>query len=209
MKSNINRTIVALIGVSAITLGSAATLPKTNFYPLGLYGGMQLGSSETHYGLSGFNNTNNNTEVNNGTVTSSGFGERILLGYRFMQYFAAEAGYTNYGTATGGNLTYTNGTNADGKIKEQSFDLYAKGILPIAQEVDLYAKAGMGVISSKTTTTAGFSKSRSVTRPGLAGGASYNITKNFAADVSYNRIVGSGKVKSADLFALGFYYYLG
>lgn len=210
MKSLTLRYVIAILGLSFIGLGYAGAInqSKTNQYPTGFYLGVQLGASETHYGLSGFENTNTNNQVLNGTVDGSGFGQRGLIGYRFTKNWAAEAGYTHYSTTSGDALTYSDGTNGvSGNIKEQSFDLYVKGILPLAQEVDLYAKLGAAYLSSKTSTSAGFSKSRSGTKPAFAGGATYNVDNNFAVDVSYNRIQGSGRLKSADLFAVGFYYY--
>ncbi len=209
MKSLSLRYYIAILGLSFVGLSYAGAIqPQAYQYPQGFYIGAQLGASETHYGLSAFENTNTNNQVLNGIVTSSGFGQRALLGYRFTKNWAAEAGYTHYSTTTGDALTYTNGTTGvSGNLEEQSFDVYVKGILPLAKEVDLYAKLGAAYLSSKTTTSAGFSKSRSGTKPAFAGGATYNVDNNFAVDVSYNRIQSTGKLKSADLFAVGFYYY--
>lgn len=209
MKTLLVKTVISIGGLTVFSLGLAAQSPvSSSQYPHGFYIGAQLGSTETHYGLSGFDNTDSNNAVQNGTVTSSGFGQRGLIGYRFTKYVAAEAGYTHYDTAKGDNLSYGNNvTGQSGKIKEQSFDLYVKGILPLAEEVDVYAKLGAAAISSKVTSTEGFSKSRSATRPAFGGGATYNIAKDFATDVSYSRVQGSGRIKSADFVSVGFYYY--
>lgn len=212
MKSLFLRYFIPIIGLSVvgINVASADGLPSKSHIqtPLGFYVGVQLGASETHYGLSAFENTNTNNEVLNGTVTSSGFGQRSLVGYRFTKNWAGEVGYGHYSTTTGDALTYSNGTTGvSGNLKEESYDAYVKGILPLADEVDLYAKAGAAYVSAKTKTSAGFSKTRSGVKPAFAGGATYNVDNNFAVDVSYNRIQSSGRIKSADLFTVGFYYY--
>ncbi len=212
MKTLSFRYFIPIIGLSVIGIGvaTAGGLPSKSQTqtPLGFYIGVQLGASETHYGLSAFENTDTNNQVLNGTVTSSGFGQRGLVGYRFTKNWAAEAGYSHYSTTTGDALTYSNGTTGvSGNLKEDSYDAYVKGILPLANEVDLYAKVGVAHVLAKTKTSAGFSKTRSGTKPAFAGGATYNVNNNFAVDASYNRIQSSGKIKSADLFTVGFYYY--
>ena len=212
MKTLSLRYSIPIIGLSIISMGlaSADGLPSKHQIqtPVGFYLGVQLGASESHYGLSAFHNTNTNNQVLNGTVTSSGFGQRGLVGYRFTKNWAAEAGYSHYATTTGDALTYSNGmTGISGNLKEDSYDAYVKGILPLADQVDVYAKVGAAYVSAKTKTSAGFSKTRSGTKPAFAGGATCNINKNFAVDASYNRIQSTGKIKSADIFAVGFYYY--
>ena len=179
--------------------------PKTN--PLkGIYLGVQLGNSQTHYGLSGFDTDTGGTE--NGTVTSSGFGESGLLGYKFNRYFATEAGYTHYGTTNASDLTYSDGNqNKSGEITENSVDLAIKGIWPLAKEVDLYGKIGAAYLWTHTKITTGYSKNRSTVKPLVAIGADYNISDNFVFDVSYNHIQSNSTIKSADLIGVGFYYY--
>lgn len=189
----------------ASTPSASIKSEKTNLFQ-GIYLGFQLGNSETHYGISGFE-TQSGT-VDNGSVTSSGFGQRGSLGYQWGRYFAVEAGYTHYGTTNASGLTYSDGNlNKSGDITENSADMALKGILPIANELHFYGKLGAAYIWNHTTVTTGYSKDRSAIRPLFAAGAGYQINQHFIFDISYNHIQSNSDIKSADLIGVGFYYH--
>ena len=182
------------------TTGNAATTK----YP---YLGVQLGNSETHYNKSGFDDTTNSKDAINGTVNTSGFGSRALVGLQFNPNWAAEVGYTYFGNTNGHDLNYSDGTNnKSGTIKQEAYDISGKGIWPLAKEINVYGKLGIAYLRSKVTTNNNFSKNRNKIKPLLGAGIGFNITQHFTIDASYIRIFKSGRIQDADLISIGFYY---
>ncbi len=192
------------IGASSYTNNTITRLKS-------IYIGMLLGATETHYGLSGFDSKAQSQEVDNGTVNSSNFGYRGILGYQFNNYVALEASYTHYGITIGDHLAYTNSgsSNAAGTIRQYSAELMGKFMYPLAQEVNLFARAGAAYIYSHVKNDSGLSKTRKAISPAYGLGVDFNITKKFVVDVSYNQVKGNSDIKPADLFGLGFYYHFG
>ncbi|OGT21837.1 MAG: hypothetical protein A3C55_03965 [Gammaproteobacteria bacterium RIFCSPHIGHO2_02_FULL_42_13] len=78
---------------------------------------------------------------------------------------------------------------------------------PLAQEVNIFARAGAAYIHSRTKNDSGLSKTRRAISPAYGLGVDFNITKKFVIDVSYNQVHGNSKIEPADLFGLGFYYH--
>ena len=194
---------------TVITAAASSTIQNSITRLKSVYIGMLLGATETHYGLSGFDSPAQSQEVDNGTINSSNFGYRGILGYQFNNYIAAEASYTRYGTTTGDHLAYSNGgsANAAGTIREYSAELMGKFMYPLAQEVNIFARAGAAYIHSRAKNDSGLSKTRKAISPAYGLGVDFNITKQFVIDISYNQVHGNSKIQPADLFGFGFYYH--
>lgn len=192
---------------------AATTAPPSRLCKIatsGFYLGAAVGASDTNYKKSAFDNPNTGETIANGVVDNSGFGYRGLVGYKINKNFAAELGYTKFGRTKGRGLNYTGGTilNQNGYIDEQAVDLTAKGILPVAQKISLYAKLGAAYLFTSTKVENVFSKNRNGVKPWLGAGISFDVTNNFAFDASYNRIQSSGKIKSPEFLGIGFYWYI-
>jgi opacity protein-like surface antigen len=173
------------------------------------------------------------TSVSNDT----GWGGRIFVGYQFHKYFAVEAGYFLMRTATvSGNGLITTPDNAtaaligtgyfNDDVKTQAFDIVAKGIIPVNDSFNFYAKLGAGYLMNKESINYGYDFS-SVQGPkqdfsasdnnnnfafvyGL--GAAYHI-ENWTLDLSWTRwnstqskIMNNNWQPNVDLYALGVSY---
>ncbi len=104
-----------------------------------------------------------------------GFAWNVNTGYQFNQYLALEAGYTRFS----GIKIGINSANVDTHL--QGVDLLAKGIYPINDQFNVFAKAGAMDMFRKTTATGLgtlFHQSRIVPEFGI--GTSYNLTHHVA-----------------------------
>lgn len=202
-------TCLSGICISTITYAaSTSTCHPCQFIRTGFYLGAAVGATDTNHKITAFNNPITGAVVENGVVDNDGFGLRGLAGYQFNKYFAGEAGVTKFPRAKGRGLNYAGGTrNNNGYIDAHAFDLTAKGVLPIVNRISLYAKLGAAYLMTKTNVNMIFSKNRNVVRPWLGAGISFDVTKHFAFDASYNRIQSNGTVSSHEFLGIGFYWY--
>jgi OOP family OmpA-OmpF porin len=205
--------LACLVSVCIGSVSYAATTTSNHRFcslaKSGFYLGAAVGASDTNYKKSAFDNPNTGATIANGAVDNAGFGYRGLVGYKFNKNFAAELGYTKFDRTKGRGLNYNGGPlNQTGHIDEQAVDLTAKGILPVVNKISLYAKLGAAYLFSRTNVINIFTKNRGGVRPWLGAGISFDVTKNFAFDASYNRIQSSGKIKPAEFLGIGFYWYL-
>lgn len=126
----------------------------------------------------------NNTNITN--PNNSGFAWNANLGYQFSQYFAIESGYTQFAnvneSGTFFNLPYT------AKNKYYGIDLLLKGILPVTQNFNLFAKLGVMYFSAQRTLQSftghpliGFlNQTTTQYNPEVGVGASYDVTQHIA-----------------------------
>lgn len=145
------------------------------------------------------------------------FGGRFFLGYKFLQFLGIEGGLTYFS-----NVRYASpsGISIEGSPTAQisTLDIMGKADLNV-YNIGLFGKAGMAFLYQRTpglvdtkdnTNTTAFSikqPSFSQLRPAYAIGASYDITQNWVVDVSWNRYLPRGVVKSIDFYALGISYH--
>lgn len=167
------KVVVSLVSAAAlatITAGMAAATPSTvasqdffNNDAAGVYVSGNLGYG--HY-----------NDKNVVAKDRRGFTWNANLGYQFNQYLAVEGGYIHFngikvqqaGSATNANL--------------YGLDLVVKGILPINDQFNVFAKVGAMRLDGKlSSTTAQSAKSKIV--PVFGVGAAYNINKQVAVDV--------------------------
>ncbi len=154
--------------------------------------------------------------------SSSVAGGRLFMGDDITDYFGIEGGFTyfsrvDYDTVDENVTTYG---NADADVG--SFDLVGKVILPL-DAFSLYAKAGADVAFTQTsgalnppsppvinpdgTFAEGKSHSDTHAGPTFGVGASYDLTQNWVADVSYNRMMTGDPVDAFNFIALGISYH--
>lgn len=139
---------------------------------------------------------------------SSDFGWNVNIGYKFIPYFGAEIGYTNYAdeTVKVSNVKVATATH-------YAYDLAAKAILPVSTTgVELFAKVGIAEINSHVTaknSVPGVTVYRG-TQHGTAMyyglGGDWSFMPNLAANLQWNRANGNSKVGRLDLYSIGLTY---
>jgi hypothetical protein len=142
-----------------------------------------------------------------GSSSSSGIGGNANVGYKFMPFFAAEIGYSQYPNTT----IKAAGVKA-GSDKHYSYDLAGKGIIPIAASgLEAFAKLGvarladsMSISNSTAANSIGLSNtSHSDTNLYMAVGAQYYFIPELAAVIQWARAQGSSSTGTLDLFSGG------
>ena len=102
---------------------------------------------------------------------------KLLGGYRFNRYVAAEATYIDWGEVTAG-------TNSGARVaaQQRSYGLAAVGTLPIGEGFELFGKAGFLKTEQETRriTPAPSTFSREQTELSYGLGLKYAFTRNWA-----------------------------
>ncbi len=180
--------------------------------------GAQAGYADTHWNnpynssdVAAINRAINSLGIRGSLdTTDTGFAGRLYVGYDFNNYFGTELGYIYLPKAKvkfGGTELYS--------IKNYAVDLFGKLSMPIANGFGVYAKAGAAYFKS----TAGddddslnlLTGSASHVGPAYGVGLFYQITPQFAADLSWTRYSGEGKwdndyQPNPDVFMFGLSY---
>ncbi len=143
-----------------------------------------------------------------GSVSSSGIGGNLNVGYKFMPYFAAELGYTRYA-----DTSIKSGSNKAGTVKYYSYDIAGRGILPFSDSgFELFAKLGLSRLNAQTNinnaaaaATIGLGSSQH-TKTGvyMGVGGQYYFMPEFGVNVQWQRATGSNATGTMDLFSVGF-----
>lgn len=146
------------------------------------------------------------------SVSNSGWGANVNLGYKFMPFFATEVGYTQYSNST---VTVA-GTNV-ATIKNYAWDAALKGILPICDSnLELFAKLGVGQLRSKLTlnnstlaNSLNISTSRTHTGNGyfLGAGGDYLLSSRMPLILQWTRARGDNTTGYIDFYSIGIGYY--
>ncbi len=169
---------IACAALTFSTLGMAASYdskvaPDNSSYPTGIY----------VTGSAGYGKTDSR-----GPVKNSGFVWNAGAGYRFNKYIAVETGYMRLPRVKGMGV----------KIYPNLVYLVAKGIYPINETFDVFAKAGAGYVwtSSKPSNMAilgsRISPKAHLIVPVFGLGADYNISQNLAVTVQGVTTIKSG-----------------
>ena len=228
-KKVLSTSVLAISVLGAMAANAAAP---------GVYVTGQLGYANTHMG-----NKTNIADINNylegvggieitpsnpkdKNLGNNGLAGRVALGYQFNQNFAVEAGYLQL------SQKKVNGTQNDFigtppgtfKLRQNAVDLLAKAILPVADNINLYAKLGVAYLTTTvasdpeglpTPTTSHLNQAVNVAKhkfaPEAALGVSFDITPNVSIDTSWTHIqpLGSNKPGNIDFVAVGLGYNFG
>lgn len=147
-----------------------------------------------------------------GKSSTSGLGGNLNVGYKFMPYFALEAGYTRYASTT---LTDPSTDTKAANIKHYSWDLAARGILPMSYSgFELFAKLGVqrnsadvSIDDTQAAANIGVgSTNHRDTALYMGAGAQYYFWPEFAGVLQWQRAEGNGNVGVLDLYSIGFSY---
>lgn len=145
------------------------------------------------------------------TPQSSQFGSRAFLGYKFNNYAATEFGFTYFSTISydSGGVTTCSGTTA----RARDMEVVGKLSYPI-YSFEPYAKAGAAVVYSMTSgglnsgpNECGKTQYNNQIKPTYSVGAGYDLSQNWVADASLNRLIVPGSISSMTYFALGISYH--
>lgn len=143
------------------------------------------------------------------------------VGYRFNDYLAVEGGflYAANNSNSGQNYSVDN-TRPWGpdELKIYSFDAVVKGIVPFESGFSLFAKGGLAythqyvfnqVFANITDPEFVTKKTSNHFQPVVGAGVSYNFTKNFATELSYNYYVPTSNIGKISAIELGLTYTFG
>ncbi len=131
----------------------------------------------------------------------SGFAYNVYMGYNY-HYFSIEGGYIELPVTTF-LITQADGTQSQGELDEYALDFLLKGAVPLGHRAAIYAKAGMGYISS--TPKGGYFNSngqqplsQSHIGPAFGLGLNFAITCDLIIDVNWLRLSGQGQAFNGD-----------
>lgn len=124
----------------------------------GFYAELSAGSVKNKAGVSAVYTTTSFSETKNETENdpkafsegSTSFGLR--LGYKFNNYVALELGHHQYGESTD-NYVDDFGDTINDKVDSSSTSVGIKGMLPLTDELSLFARAGMAKWNFKASST--------------------------------------------------------
>jgi OmpA-OmpF porin, OOP family len=159
-------------------------------------------------------------------MPNGGIAGRLGVGYQFNPNLAIELGYlqlsklkttTPGGSVTPGGPVYLAGTET---LTQNAIDVAAKGILPITDKFNAYAKLGVAYLSSTITSKFDgikgnqneyFNIAKHKFAPEVGLGVSYNVTNNMFVDTSWTHIQPMGKSRpgNVDFAAVGIGYSFG
>ena len=149
-----------------------------------------------------------------GSSSTSGLSASADIGYKFMPFFAAEVGYSQYASTSIKDQFNTKAA----EDKHYSYDLAGKGIIPVASSgFELYGKLGIQRTQSKVTikdqnaaNNIGITRSRhSHTGLYLGGGAQYSFLPELAGFVQWARAQNDSETGTMDLYSVGLSFIFG
>lgn len=138
----------------------------------------------------------------------------VHAGYRLFPNLALELGYTDLGTANfegmhgercvsvGGFPCLSVIENLTGTLSASSWDIAAKGTVPLAEKWSAYGKVGVSRLRIKTQTNSLFTNpaNHTSTSPKLALGLAYQITPVTSVHLEWNRhFKGSGDAADGNI----------
>ncbi len=199
------RRVSALIMASSFIIAAHATKP-------GFYLGAQAGVTNLHNQTQTVQTGLSSPATQSVSPGNTGIGERFYLGVGINKYAAAEFGYTHYAPSSY-NVSPSAIVNTP-SIRENGIDLVGKAMYPI-QNFVVFAKLG-GIMMFKSYS--GSLQPISPSEPRLAAtnnfhpligvGASYDMTQNWVADISWTRALKGGNgFQNADFMSVGISYH--
>lgn len=188
-----NKTLLTLIGASALTVATVAAAA-----PAAQQGSKLSGLYVT--GLAGYGKMDYKKDATlDKSFDNAGFMWSAQVGYQITPNFAVEGGYMELPVVKAESLA---NPDVSARLYTNVIDLMVKGIYPINNQFDVFAKAGFGRTSqSSSTAVAGASTSVSSTEhkivPIMAIGGDYNLNEHFALTAEAITTLKSGDVKSS------------
>lgn len=196
------KLLVGIAGASVLALSSAALAGGMDTYDgkaandVYNYSGFYLGAG-AGYGLT-------DTENFPG-IHRDGFAFNVDGGYRFNRYVAAEAGYLYFPRV---KIDFD---DVNSTVHSSAVYIAGKGILPINDSFDVFAKAGAGLtFTSASADASGLTITASSHQhpiiPIYGVGADYNINQNLAITVQGIGTIGVQDFPSTYMGTAGLTY---
>jgi OOP family OmpA-OmpF porin len=167
--------IRALLGVAALSLaGAAAAAPDLS----SVYAGGTIGQAKYKDGCAGLNDCDDKDTA-----------WRLLAGYQFNRYFAAEVGYHDLGEASA----------SAGTTEGNAWELVGIGAYPIVDKLSVYGK--LGAYRGELEGPGGKESNSDVT---YGAGLQYDLVRNVALRGEWQRYskMGGGNTGETDLDVL-------
>lgn len=190
---------ISLVGVSGVIALAASSCSLANIGNTlasiqsvdnnpGFYVGLQAGVAKADYG-SAVKDAVDQAPYHDSK--EGGAAARVLAGWSFNQYFAAETGYDFLPTNDYSVSTASGSQVVDVKDKTHAVDLVGKASLPVSENVSLYAKAGGAYVKARSNeATANAEQTTSSIEPTYGLGVAYHINQNVGIDASWTQIYG-------------------
>jgi opacity protein-like surface antigen len=149
------------------------------------------------------------------TAKSNQWGSRIYMGYKINQYAGVEGGLNYFSTIRYDTKEVNTCSSVTARVRD--FDVVGKADYPLGS-VDLFGKAGVAITylttsgalnpgSDPNNSSCGKSQYTTKYNPTFSVGASYDLSQNWVADLSWNRTSVGSAVGNVDFFALGISYH--
>lgn len=191
-----------ILGVVAVGLSTSIATSAVAAQP-GFYAGVQAGYGNLHLGKGADNK-------------DKGLAGRVSAGYMFNNNFGAELGWSKFRTIESNGYVYQSGIkSAKLAFKTDVVDVVAKGVVPVADNFNVYGKLGGAYVMQRADVTVknghDYDASEKKLLPTASVGVSYDFSPNVTADVGYTRIqkVGNSEINSIDFVGAGLTYNFG
>ncbi|WP_342219372.1 outer membrane beta-barrel protein [Rickettsiella endosymbiont of Miltochrista miniata] len=231
---------VSVLGVSALGM-MAANATSNGVYVTGQVGYAHRANLTSAQGFQsiqpifgGFVNAQSDVSFGKPETSAKNLMGRLAIGYQFTPNWAVELGYLQLSKETS-SIGISNTTTAEVypypvitkkstqvvTLKQHAFDVVGKGIIPINDKFNVYAKAGMAYVVSSvsgdsakingeaTSVIAPIAKHNWAPEAGI--GLTYDITPNVFIDTSFTHIqpIGKNKPSNIDFATVGLGYSFG
>jgi OmpA-OmpF porin, OOP family len=165
-----NKFVLSTVAAASLLVGTAALAGGMESSPVSNDAGFYVGA------MGGWGETDAQV-VTSQSTDNDGFSWGVDLGYQFTRNLAAEIGFTDFPNVKGKNPNMTAAT------ANHSFDIAVKGILPLADNFNVFGKVGLALVHTKVA--AGFINAGSTTRAAalLGAGVGYNIGHGVSVNV--------------------------
>jgi opacity protein-like surface antigen len=196
--------LLALTAIMSVACSTYAVAP-------GFYMGIMAGPATNNAGTVQAKTLSGTPPTTTVSPKSNQFGSHMYLGYKGNQYAAAEFGFTYFSTIVYDNkgVETCSGTEA----RARDLDAVLKLSYPYAG-FEPYIKAGAAIVYSMTSgglnssaTSCGKTQYSNQVKPTYSLGVGYDLSQNWVADISFNRLIVPGSISSMTYLGLGISYH--
>lgn len=147
------------------------------------------------------------------TPESSQWGTSVIMGYKANPYAGMEGGFTYFSSINYDTKDIQTCSRANVRVR----NLHVVGKLgaPLGNSFEIFAKAGAAVVYQSTSGSlspdlgdeCGKTTYSNTVKPTFGAGASYDLSQNWVADLTYTNQPTSGVLSSVSMIGLGLTYH--